>query len=300
MNALAGVVAAIAVPMMPGPSSAGEPGGFWPIRSTGEVFPIVSVFNDFADVQVVFTLTNTSDKTEIMIIPYLNEKWWNVCPGFFRNAVEVAPDPGESTSFPASRLAPGEKISRLVPAHWLHVENRKARNDGTFEKPVTRDGPGYGLYYLLLRRGSAALQRSAHALFEVVPKSVKVAPPFLTIPYYLDGKAGLSEADTRTHLWKKMLGTPDDPKWLALLRIMGREHIDPDSLFALLKATKDVGIRQEAVRTLGRLGRNESVADRLDKWQESNGGWDDGHDLSVQLAGTTWRHLKGLPVKEDK
>lgn len=200
------------------------------------------------DVHLILTLKNVGTKARTFVLPYLDNHDWYQWIQVFRDGQKLPARVDEDYAYLPTVLRPGQQLSVLVSLDKFY--------------DVPNIGSGAGHYSVRWDGGTIGFASTASASFEVGSASAESADAF-ALDSYLTNAAGLSIEDQTRQLWKDVLKSPADPKWLPLLRIVPKDYIDMNSLLDLAETTNDLGLRREAVRALSKVGKQPGVIPRL-------------------------------------
>jgi len=202
----------------------------WQVWET-QIQPVSEKFSSLDKAQLILTVKNIGKDPRPITLPYLEKHEWPQWIQIYKNGKQLPPKVDEDYVYRPGTLQPGEKISLLVPLEKF------------YEAPLP--GSQKGRYELVWGGTTLGLAQEVRAEFTIDPK-IKTTPDFFSMD-----------------LWKKVLASPSDTKWLSLLRKIPAEYIDATSLIKLAEVTDDLGIKREAVRTIGRLGKNPEAESLL-------------------------------------
>lgn len=210
----------------------------WEIK----IEPVAAKFPRLEDVHLILTVTNASRESRLLALPYLETQSWYQWIQIYHEGKRLPTGEDEDYVYTPGTVHPGEKLSLLVSL------------DKFYQAPL--GGSQKGRYELLWKGTTIGLAQDTKAGFEVDPK-MKTSPDIFSMDPYL--KAG----KTKEELWKKILSLPSNPQWLALFRVIPKESIEASSLIRLVETTDDLGIKREAIRALGRLGKDPAAESLL-------------------------------------
>lgn len=229
------------------------------------VAPAAPFFNNPERVFLLFTVRNAGGAPGTLSVPWaelVDPRPFQVtvlCEGEQLDPAETAP----KAAVAASTVRPGLQLTAIVPL-TAFVELPR---DGGRKFPAA--------YYVFWAGKPLGAAGDAHTLFEVEPATERKAADLTTPAGWLEpGKR--TDAEAKQLLWRRMVETPDEPRWVAALRLLSVEHIDSEGLRKLAAATRDLGIRREAVRAAGRRGRDPELARALAAWVDEAGKDDPG------------------------
>lgn len=211
-----------------------EPWQIWETR----IQPVAERFHTLEEVYLILTVENLTPRTQRLALPYLENHRWFQWIQIYRDRKLLPSKKDPDLGYRSGVIRAGERLSLLVALEKF------------YEGPVK--GPQKGKYEVIWKGTTLGGAQIVRAEFEIDPKTKSLVDLFGIDTYVKPG-------ETKEDLWGRLLSSPADPKWLALLRILPAEFVDASSLIRLAQMTPDVGIRREAIRTLGRLGKDEAA-----------------------------------------
>ncbi|PIQ86104.1 MAG: hypothetical protein COV74_05965 [Candidatus Omnitrophica bacterium CG11_big_fil_rev_8_21_14_0_20_45_26] len=213
-----------------------------------QIRPVEPKFRSLKEVFIILSFTNQSGENQPIVLPVRPEDPWFQWIGIYKEGERLEPKPDLDFGFRLSTVQPGETLSLLVPlTHFYQV-------------PAA--GPEAGIYELHWPGTTLGPAEDAEAQVEIDP-ALPNPPDANALDYYLEGVSGKDSAERRKKLWKTVLKSRNDPKWIGLLHILPAELIDADSLLKLAQKSDDLGILREAIRALGKIGSDQKTAGRL-------------------------------------
>ncbi len=215
----------------------------WQVWET-HIEPVAKQFPSLESVYLILALRNVSQEIQEPGLPYQEDQPWFQWIEIYHQGKRLKPKVDHDFAYLLGSVRQGEQLSLLVALEKFYETPAKSEK---------------GKYELVWQGGTLGGAKTVRAEFEIDPKMKSPADIFSLSTY-------LQAGETKTELWKRILASHSDPKWITLFRILPSDYIDPPSLIQLVRTSNDVGIRREALRALGRVGKDIEVENLLIKF----------------------------------
>lgn len=223
-----------------------EPAQRWAL----ELQPLAERFERASDVRLLLTVRNVGTSAHSIALPYRSGAAWPQWIGIERDGLRLESAADHDFAAEPALLAPGEQMSVFVDlAPFLSRSGLGAAGPGAYT--VRWDG------------GTIGLASSASASFVVTGAPLATPAPSSLEAFLAPARPGESELERVRSAWSRFAATPNDPRAIAFAAALPPERIDALSIFEVLEATRDVGVRRALVALLGEAGKDEVSADRL-------------------------------------
>lgn len=210
-----------------------------PMRADNLVLKIIPISERFCcgdEVLILVTFKNLDDQGKKLKLPYLFDHPWDHLFKVFHNAKLVQPTKFSDYAFTTSIIPPKFALTILTGMKCFFSDIKRSK----------------GKYYIY----SSGIENSnkAHAIFSVEANG-------MTGKSVLSQQMNISEQDWNSgkRVWKSLLENPSNPLNVAVLHFLDSKILDNESLYKLVRKTKDIGVMRECIRLLSKANRTKEV-----------------------------------------
>lgn len=214
--------------------------------------PTAERYADLKDVRLLWTVKNTGREPAEIELPYPADSPWPQWLRVYRDGIPLDHNASGELDIAVSSamLKGGEQATALVSLDKFFREGAVI-------------SPGKGRYDIVWEAvgGGWEFAEGTRVQFVVLPQGNSPSDTkALSLSRLFPGIEALETRGKRQWIWRELLGSPSNPRWVELLPLLTQDLLDADSILALLQNSIDIGVRREAMRALSLVGIRPELA----------------------------------------